>query len=298
MSVTSGLSAVVVGIGPWSYVLTQEAVKSGIDIAGYVSELTSRAEDGRPVVDSLKVAAHEWSPDIAIVATRPGRTASMVCEALTNDLHVFAEKPLAISTAEFGNIKEKLRCSGKAVTVDYTITRQVMDLLAQAPDLHATQSTTEIVLNLPPRDHGVPLDLNWSVRWLPHVLSLAMVLGIDERGGMQDGDFFKWIAGASELTGYFASGARVALRCRDDIRVRNISIDERIRFDLPPIRGQLSPVARGMQEFRRRIHGSPVGKGDIEGRDLEVSEVVSLGIASWIRHRRGSASVSDPDLGL
>lgn len=279
------MSAVVVGLGSWSYVLVGEAEQSGLSVAGYVSEHTARAADGRPVVQSLEAAMKAWNPDVAIVATRPERTGSSVCAALAKGLHVFAEKPLALSTEDFQLVVAAMRRHSCAVTVDYTVARQALAALPREMGSLISQGTSDVILSLPPRDHGMPTDPQWAVRWLPHILSLGVVLGADLTGWSIDSHPVKWTTDANRLTGHLPSGARISLRCDDDIQVRNVSIGDELRIDLPAVRGNRSPVALGMQEFRRRIDEKPPAHGEIEGRALEVSELVSHGIASWIGGR-------------
>lgn len=279
------ISATVVGLGPWSYVLVDEAERSGVRVAGYVSERTVQAADGRPVVRSLEAAVKAWAPEVAIVATRPERTSSAVCSALERGLHVFAEKPLALSTEDFERVVAAMRRHGRAVTVDYTLARQALAFVSDEMDALASQATSDVILSLPPGDHGRSTDPQWAVRWLPHMLSLGVVLGADLSGWSSNSCPVEWTTDSNGLTGHLPSGARVSLRCADDIQVRNVLINDELCIDLPPVHGGCSPVSRGLLEFRRRMDEKLPVHGEIEGRALEVSELVTHGIASWVEGR-------------
>ncbi len=103
------------------------AAVDGFELAGLIDHSTERARalslqlGNIPVCSSLEAAIDGGSIDAVAVCTYPDSHEKLTLQALNAGLHVFVEKPLALTVAQAQTIVEAAKKTGKKVVVGYIL---------------------------------------------------------------------------------------------------------------------------------------------------------------------------------
>ena len=116
----------LVGLGWAARALALPALRSlpSVDVVGGCDALPEQRtnwtqETGTPAFGSLEELADRTSPDAVVIATPPDSHAALCIQALELGLHVFCEKPFAVSVAEADEVLAVAHRARRRVAVNH-----------------------------------------------------------------------------------------------------------------------------------------------------------------------------------
>ncbi|HTJ89375.1 MAG TPA: Gfo/Idh/MocA family oxidoreductase [Acidocella sp.] len=158
----TALRVVVVGLGTMGVSHALAYLNDpGFELAGLVNRSAvplPPALAGLPVRRDFRAALEEFRPDVAAICTHTDSHAAYAVMALEMGLHVFVEKPLAVSVAEAERVAEAARANGRKLVVGY-ILRQHPSWIRLIAEARALGGPFVFRMNLNQQSAG----RNWEV---------------------------------------------------------------------------------------------------------------------------------------